>query len=41
MRNARRPELMFIINERGFGPASVMDGVWLTDKDGTLRVASQ
>jgi hypothetical protein len=40
MRNARRPELMLIINERGFGPAS-MDGVWLTDKDGALRVASQ
>ena len=41
MRNVRHPELMFIINERRFGPASVMDGVWLTDKDGTLRVASQ
>jgi hypothetical protein len=41
MRNLPHPDRMFIVNERGFGVASVMDGVWLTDKDGTLRVLQQ
>ena len=38
MRTEPRPEIMFLCDARGFGVASSMDGVWLTDAGGTLRV---
>lgn len=38
MRNEPRPEMMFLIYADKFGPAAVMDGVWLTDKGGQLAV---
>lgn len=38
MRNANNVNLMFVINLRGFGISSTLDGVWLTDKNGTLEV---
>lgn len=37
MRNANNPEMMFLIDLRGFGIPAAMDNVWLSDKDGTLR----
>lgn len=41
MRNLPRPEMMFIIGGGRLGISStVMRGVWLTDKDGQLTVAS-
>lgn len=38
MRNANRPELLFVVNFGMGGSPRVFDGVWLTDADGTLRV---
>lgn len=38
MRNKPSPELMFIVNLRGFGMACGYEGIWLTDADGALRV---
>jgi hypothetical protein len=35
-RNMNKPEYMFLINNRKFGVA--FNGLWLTDKDGELRV---
>lgn len=37
MRNRRNPDLMFLVNGRSFGVA--LDGTWLTDEGGQLRVA--
>lgn len=37
MRNRRNPNHMFLINGRSFGVA--LDGTWLTDEGGQLRVA--
>lgn len=34
MRNVNNPNAMFLINNRKFGV--VMDGAWLTDKNGVL-----
>jgi hypothetical protein len=40
MRNVPRPEMMFLVGGGKFGMiSSVMQGVWLTDADGTLKVA--
>jgi hypothetical protein len=39
MRNVHKPHMMFVCNGRKFGPASQFQGVWLTDKNGTLEVA--
>lgn len=39
VRNVPRPEMMFLCNARGHSSA-VVDGVWLTDKDGDLKVVS-
>jgi len=39
LRNKPKPDLMFLIPEEGF--SKTMDRVWLTDKDGDLRVVSQ
>lgn len=36
MRNVKNPNAMFLINNRSFGV--VMDGTWLTDKNGVLEV---
>jgi len=46
MRNVHHPAMMFLINERsiksGFRVSSqMMEGVWLTDEGGQLRVRSQ
>jgi hypothetical protein len=41
MRTDPKPELMFICDGRGFGLAKVMDGVWLTDEGGDLRVRGE
>ncbi len=38
MRNAHKTEMMFVCNARKFGAASQFQGIWLTDKDGTLKV---
>lgn len=38
VRNVPKPEMMFLVYSDRFGPAAVMNGVWLSDKDGTLRV---
>jgi hypothetical protein len=39
MRNKPRPEHMFLAHaERGFGIPAGFEGVWLTDKNGTLEV---
>lgn len=38
MRNVKTPHLMFLINARKFTASSVVDGVWLSDKDGALKV---
>ncbi len=38
MRNQKNPELMFLIDGRGFGLAKGMDGVWLSDKGGELVI---
>lgn len=35
MRNAKTPELMFLVNARKF--AMAMEGQWFTDKNGTLE----
>ena len=37
MRTAKRPEFMFLCNARGFGLASTMENVWLTDQNGCLE----
>ena len=37
VRNVPSPELMFVVPARGFSP--VLDGVWLTDRSGTLEQA--
>jgi len=37
MRNAKRPEFMFLCNARGFGLAAGMESVWLTDEGGRLE----
>lgn len=39
MRNVHRPRLMFLVTPKL--SSSVMDGVWLTDEGGKLRVAHQ
>lgn len=39
-RNEPKPDMMFLLDNRGFGIPSVMDGVWLSDKDGSLKVVS-
>ena len=41
MRNHHRPHMMFLVNERSFTSSQMMDGVWLTDEGGDLRVFSQ
>jgi hypothetical protein len=38
MRNVKTPHLMFLINAKNFVKSSVVDGVWLSDKDGALKV---
>lgn len=38
MRNANRPEQMFVCDARGFGMASMLKGCWLTDKNGSLEI---
>jgi hypothetical protein len=38
LRNVPKPEMMFLIHSDRFGPVAVMNGVWLTDEGGTLRV---
>lgn len=38
MRNVNHKDMMFLINERGFGIAKTIDGVWLSDKDGKLTI---
>jgi hypothetical protein len=40
LRNAHRPELMFLCDARNFGPVHAFIGVWLTDKNGTLEVVA-
>jgi hypothetical protein len=37
MRNVKRPEMMFLIDCRGFGPVGKRV-LWLTDKNGRLEV---
>jgi len=37
MRAAKHPEFMFLCNARGFGLATGMEKVWLTDADGVLK----
>lgn len=39
VRNVNHPELMFMINLRGFGMAVGFEGVWMTDRNGQLEVA--
>lgn len=36
MRNVKNPNAMFLVNNRKLGV--VMDGTWLTDKNGVLEV---
>jgi hypothetical protein len=40
MRNMNTQHLMFLVNARAFGARSVIDGVWLSDKDGVLKVVA-
>ncbi len=38
MRNANNRHMMFLVHAgKGFGIPAAMDGVWLSDKDGTLK----
>lgn len=37
MRNVHRPAMMFICDDRGFGPVTSLQGLWLTDKNGSLE----
>ena len=41
MRNHHRRHMMFLVNERAFTSSQMMDGVWLTDEGGELRVYSE
>lgn len=41
IRNQVETHMMFVCDNRGFGIASTMKGVWLSDKDGELRVVKQ
>ena len=38
MRNVNTPHMMFLVNARNFTASSVTDGIWLSDKDGSLKV---
>lgn len=40
MRHYKETAMMFIINLRGFGIAPSFEGVWLTDKGGSLQVVA-
>lgn len=39
MRNAKNPDIMFLINLQGFGIPAGFVGVFLTDRNGHLEVA--
>jgi hypothetical protein len=41
IRNVPNPHMMFIVSERKFLSPASMNGVWLTDKGGTLKVSEQ
>ena len=41
LRNSTKPSNLFLIDRRGFGIPATMQGVWLSDEDGTLKVVRQ